>query len=75
MGYFDSYAFLPIAIEALTNGGTIHFHALSPKSKIEEKCSKIKNIVEDFGFDSQISVRTVKSYAPLIWHVVFDIRL
>jgi tRNA wybutosine-synthesizing protein 2 len=73
MGYLkDTYEFLPLALEALKDRGTIHYHeAFRDKAKtierVEEICSscgrEIKGIKEN----------RIKSIAPHIEHYVFDL--
>jgi|Deesub1362A_J573_1020465.scaffolds.fasta_scaffold00166_50 tRNA wybutosine-synthesizing protein 2 len=77
MGYFfDPHEYLPTAVKALREGGIIHYHFLSTKDKITDKWRQTKVHIKRLG--SKVSLndkRIVKSYAPKIWHVVFDLEV
>ncbi len=75
MGYLDSIKFLSFAIEVLKNKGTIHLHQNCKEEEFPNKLiKKIKRIVEDKGKSVEIlKYRKIKSYAPRILHVVFDL--
>lgn len=76
MGYFfNPEKFLPHAIKALAPEGTIHFHDLVMKKEIPQRKNEIKEEIKKLGRDSEIEHRVVKSYAPMRWHVVFDLRV
>ncbi len=78
LGYVHTEKFLDTGIEALKDeGGVIHYH---DTFTTEERAWKPEKIVEEhasrYGFEVKIMFkRTVKSYAPHIWHVVVDARL
>jgi tRNA wybutosine-synthesizing protein 2 len=77
MGYlFETEKFLPSALRIAKNNCVIHFHRTV---KIEE-IEKIKKKIVDIGKknDCQIKISKVikvKSYAPKIWHVAFDLKI
>jgi tRNA wybutosine-synthesizing protein 2 len=76
MGYFfNPEKFLPRAIESLGTRGTIHSHDIVMKKEIQKKKEKLKDEIKKLGRDAEIDHRIVKSYAPMRWHVVFDIRV
>jgi tRNA wybutosine-synthesizing protein 2 len=69
MGYlFETEKFLPHALRIAKNNCIIHLHRtakLSEIEKIKEKISKGTKILK---------VKRVKSYAPKIYHYVFDLK-
>jgi tRNA wybutosine-synthesizing protein 2 len=78
MGYlFETFKYLPTAVQALTeDGGTIHYHFLSTKGEIQFKEAEVKKIAERYNYKAEIlCTRKVKSYAPKVYHFVFDIML
>ncbi len=76
MGYFfNPEKFLQTAVESLNPGGTIHFHDIVMKKDISRRKEVIKERVKAIGRDAEIAHRVVKSYAPMRWHVVFDLRV
>ncbi len=76
MGYFfDPEKFLPAAVKSLNPGGTIHFHDLVMKKEIPQRKNEIKGEIKKLGRDAEIEQRVLKSYAPMRWHVVFDLRV
>lgn len=75
MGYFfNPGKFLPYAAEKLAPGGTIHFHDIVMKKEIPKRKEELKDKIKNLGRDAEIDHRIVKSYAPMRWHVVFDLR-
>ena len=79
MGYIgDTHRFLPIAFECLKNStGIIHYHDVFPNELIPDKPLKI--IQETAGrYDRKaklLSFKHIKSYAPGVSHVAFDIEI
>ncbi|MCK5548615.1 MAG: class I SAM-dependent methyltransferase family protein, partial [Thermoplasmata archaeon] len=78
MGYVkDTYLYLPKAFEMIEKGGTIHYHDACPTEllpnrvieKVKEKASKCSKEVK------VVDHRVVKSYAPKVAHVVFDLTV
>jgi tRNA G37 N-methylase Trm5 len=45
------------------------------KKEIPQRKNEIKEEIKRLGRDSEIEHRVVKSYAPMRWHVVFDLRV
>ncbi len=77
MGYFfDPIKFLDKALNILKEKGIIHFHDLVKKEEVENRKKEIINIIEKKGFIAKIGYwRFIKSYAPRIYHAVFDIKV
>ncbi len=76
MGYFfNPEKFLPTAVGALAPNGTIHFHDLVMKKEISKRKEEIKKEIKRLGRDAEIEHRIVKSYAPMRWHAIFDLRV
>lgn len=65
MGYiYDTEKFLPAALKIAKKGAIIHFHKnIGENDKIEFP-EKVK----------VLRMRKVKSYAPRVWHVVYDLK-
>ena len=75
MGYFfDPEKYLPRALESLSPGGTIHFHDIVMKKDIPTRIEELKKKINNLGRNAEIDHRIVKSYAPMRWHTVFDLR-
>jgi len=70
MGYlFKTEKFLPHALRIAKNNCIIHLHRTS-------KISEIKKIKEKISENIKIlNVKRVKSYAPKIYHYVFDLKV
>jgi tRNA wybutosine-synthesizing protein 2 len=69
MGHFNAILFLPVALEYVETGSTIHVHSIgSVENQIREMC-------ESAGFSPTIIVHKVKKYRPHDWHVVQDVTL
>ncbi len=78
MGYFFSpEKYIDTALRALRGGrGIIHYHTLVKRRELNLQQQKIKKMFREKGFDAEIAYsRTVKSYAPSIYHRVYDIIL
>lgn len=77
MGYlFKTEKFLPYAFKIAKNNAFIHLHRTA---KVEE-IGKLKKKIIDIGKKNKVNVKIlkvneVKSYAPKIWHFVFDLRV
>lgn len=77
MGYlFETERFLPFALKTAKNNAVIHFH----RTVKEEEIEKIKDKLFEIGKKNKIKIKVlktkrVKSYAPKIWHVVFDMKI
>lgn len=77
MGYlFKTEKFLPYAIKIAKNKAFIHFH----RTVKEEEIDKIKEKLIIIGNKNRVKVeilkiKRVKSYAPKIWHVVYDLKV
>jgi len=77
MGYlFETEKFLPYALEIAKNNAVIHFH----RTVKEEEIDKFKEKLIKIGTKNKVKIKVlkvkrVKSYAPKIWHVVFDLKV
>ncbi len=76
MGYFGTEKFFPKALRILRPaGGVVHYHDLfrdddaNVIERLGEMASKAKFAIQDY------SVRTVKSYAPHVYHRVYELYL
>jgi len=76
MGYFETLPFLEYGLKAIRDEGVIHYHDLAKDREADILLKKIKNLIRGRGF-SLISFekRVIKSYAPRVWHVVFDLHV
>ncbi|UCE75037.1 MAG: class I SAM-dependent methyltransferase family protein [Methanomassiliicoccales archaeon] len=79
MGYLeDTYHFLPKALDLLKDeGGVIHYHEKCPNELMEERpLENVKKEVKKKGRSMELlGMRSVKSYAPGVSHVVLDVRV
>ncbi len=79
MGYLeDTQLFLPKALAFLKEeGGIIHYHEKCPNELLEKRPLKnVKQEVEKIGRRMELlEMKTVKSYAPGVSHVVLDVRV
>ena len=79
LGYInDTYRFLPTAIDCLKNNtGIIHYHDVFSNELIPEKPLKIvQEIAEKYNRNVKLlKYKHVKSYAPGVSHIVFDIKI
>ncbi|NIM47455.1 MAG: methyltransferase domain-containing protein [Candidatus Aenigmarchaeota archaeon] len=72
MGYlFKTEKFLPYALKIAKNNAIIHFH----RTVKQEEIDKIKEKLEKKAKVRVLRTKKVKSYAPKIWHVVFDLKV
>ncbi len=72
MGYlFKTEKFLPHALKIAKNNAIIHFH----RTVKEEEINKTKEKMEKKDEIRVLRIKKVKSYAPKIWHVVFDLKV
>jgi tRNA wybutosine-synthesizing protein 2 len=77
MGYlFETEKFLPYALKIAKNNAYVHLHRTVKQEEIE----KIKKKIVEIGKKNKCKIKIlnankVKSYAPKIWHVVFDLKV
>jgi len=77
MGYlFKTEKFLPYALKIAKNNSVIHFH----RTVKEEEIKKIGKKLVKTGNKNKVKIKIlkikkVKSYAPKIWHVVYDLNI
>ena len=77
MGYlFDTEKFLPYAIKMAKKRAIIHFHRNVKEGREDKIAEKLQKIAEKHGAKLKvIEKKRIKSYAPKIWHMVFDLRI
>jgi tRNA wybutosine-synthesizing protein 2 len=77
MGYiFDTHIFLPHALNALRDGGVIHYHSLVKRGDEAREKTFLHHLVTTLGYAAtRIKRRKVKSYSPRYHHMVFDIEV
>jgi tRNA wybutosine-synthesizing protein 2 len=77
MGYlFETEKFLPYALKIAKNNCVIHLHRTVKIEEIGKLKKKIIGIEKKNKCKIKIlNVNKVKSYAPKIWHVVFDLEI
>jgi tRNA wybutosine-synthesizing protein 2 len=79
MGYLeDTHQFLPKALDLLKDeGGVIHYHEKCPNELMEERpLENVRKEVEKRERSIKLlGMRSVKSYAPGVSHVVLDVRI
>jgi tRNA wybutosine-synthesizing protein 2 len=79
MGYLeDTHLFLPKALDFLKeDGGIIHYHEKCPNELLQKRpLENMRLEVEKKGWKMELlKMRTVKSYAPGVSHVVLDVRV
>lgn len=77
MGYlFETEKFLPYALRIAKNDAVIHLH----RTVKEEEIDKFKEKLIKIGTMNKVKIivlriKKVKSYAPKIWHVVYDLKI
>jgi tRNA wybutosine-synthesizing protein 2 len=78
MGYIGTtHEFLPKAVRILRGKGVIHYHETCPDRLMSDRpLKRIKGAAENEGKEAEIlNIRTIKSYAPGVRHVVVDARV
>lgn len=77
MGYlFDTEKFLLYAFKIAKNNCVIHFHRTVKTNEIKKLKEKIMKIGRKNKYKIKIlRTKKVKSYAPKIWHIVFDLKV
>jgi tRNA wybutosine-synthesizing protein 2 len=77
MGYlFDTEKFLPYALRIAKNNAVIHFHRTVKEEEINAFGKRLIRI----GIENKVKIKVlkitkVKSYAPKIWHLVYDLKI
>jgi tRNA wybutosine-synthesizing protein 2 len=77
MGYlFETEKFLPYAFRMIKDGAIIHFH----RNVDEREVEKVKEMIAKTARKGKVKVkilssRRIKSYAPKVWHMVFDLQV
>jgi len=77
MGYlFETEKFLPYAFRIAKDSAIIHFH----RNVEEREVDKVEESIAKAARKSKVKVkilssRRIKSYAPKVWHMVFDLKI
>ena len=70
MGYlFETEKFLPYALKIAKNNAIIHLHRTVKEEEIDKIAKKLNKRIK------VLKIKKVKSYAPKIWHVVYDLKV
>ena len=76
MGYFPAYDFFESALKISKKGTVIHFHDKATENDVPERLDKLKEIAAKNGkFLDVLDIQQVKSYAPHVWHYVYDLEV
>ncbi len=78
MGYVGTtHEFLPKAVRILRESGIIHYHETCPDRLMPDRPKgRIKQAAKTEGKTAEIlNIKTIKSYAPGVSHVVVDARI
>jgi tRNA wybutosine-synthesizing protein 2 len=78
MGYVGTtHEFLPKAVRILREKGIIHYHETCPDRLIPDRLKdRVTQAARDEGKTAEIlNIKTIKSYAPGVSHVVVDARV
>jgi tRNA wybutosine-synthesizing protein 2 len=77
MGYLSGQDYLLKAMRVIGKRGTIHYHENCPNELLPDRPAEtVQRIAEQEGREVEIlDLRTIKSYAPGVSHVVLDISL
>ncbi len=76
MGHFSAYRYLRKGVRLLRRGGVVHFHTIMPTEEVRDQARVlIREVTCQASRLEVLEVRTVKSYAPGIAHVVLDLQV
>jgi len=77
MGYFlETERYLEAGLRTLRGeGGRMHYHILCTEAELPAKEQYIEDASSARGLTVEVKKRVVKSYAPLVYHYVFDLTL
>lgn len=77
MGYlFETERFLPTAIKALKDRGTVHYHFNCTESKLDMERERVLQIASAHSKEASVlETVKVKSYAPKMYHWVLDLQV
>ncbi len=77
MGYlFETERFLPTAIKALNERGTLHYHFNCTEENLEYEIQRVLKLALKHSASAKVSKTVkVKSYAPKMYHWVLDIDI
>ena len=65
------------AIEAVKEGGIIHYHETVPEKLIETRpFERVKKAADEYGRDIEVlNIQNIKKYSPGVDHVVLDVKV
>ncbi len=73
MGHIYCHDFLPVAIRALREKGTIHYHESTPEIVLDRPVRRVEKACSSAGKRCRIlGFRKVKNYSPGVYHDVVD---
>ena len=78
MGYVKTtHHFLNPAIEAVKDGGIIHYHETVPEKLIETRpIERVERVAKEYGRDVELlNIQNIKKYSPGVDHIVLDVRI
>ena len=78
MGYVKTtHHYLNPAIEAVKEGGIIHYHETVPEKLIETRpFERFKKAADVYGRDIEVlNIQNIKKYSPGVDHVVLDVEV
>lgn len=77
MGHFDAPRYLDVAMKAANAECILHYHEAVPIAELPDgPWARIESAANRSGFRAErLAVRRIKSVAPRVRHVVFDVRL
>ena len=78
MGYVKTtHHYLNPAIEAVKEGGIIHYHETVPEKLIETRpFERFKKAADVYGRDIELlNIQNIKKYSPGVDHVVLDVKV
>ena len=78
MGYVKTtHHYLNPAIEAVKEGGIVHYHETVPEKLIETRpFERFKKAADVYGRDIEVlNIQNIKKYSPGVDHVVLDVKV
>ncbi len=78
MGYVGkTHEYLPKAMRILNEKGIVHYHETCPDRLLPDRpLDRVRKAAEDLGKTCEVlNVKTIKSYAPGVSHVVVDVMV
>jgi len=77
MGNFEAFHYLTQGMNALKQGGILHYHETTPEKLVFDRpIERITSAANELGRTVKIQKRRkVKKYSPGVWHVVVDAQV